>query len=175
MAKYRKILSDRDAPHMQALIKKIETQSKATLVNWAVAYSERVLLPLWLRDYPDDQRPKKALQAARDWLTGTIRLPQAKALILACHAAARESGNNPVAQAAARAIGQSASTIHSARHCLGLPLYGALAVAYAALGINSSWRNIEEYAAEECGRMLAALEEIAVDNEPNPAKINRKC
>lgn len=175
MAKYRKMLSDWNASYLQNLVKKIETQSKTTLVKWVLDYSERVLLPLWVKEYPDDFRSHRAIQAAKDWLSGTIKLPEAKAQILECHNAAREVENNPIAQATARAIGQSASTIHSARHCIGLPLYGALAVAYAALSIDSSWKDLEQYAAEECGRMLAALNEIAVDNEPHPAKIDWNC
>lgn len=82
---------------------------------------------------------------------------------------------NPVAQAAARAVGQSASTIHSARHCIGLAFYGALAVAYDCLGTDAPWGQIEQCAAEECGRMETALRASAVENEANPAKIDWKC
>lgn len=68
MAKARKMLSDWDAPYIQALVKLIETQSKSTLANWALDYAEQVLLPLWSKDYPEDQRPQDALNAAREWL-----------------------------------------------------------------------------------------------------------
>lgn len=161
MPKARKMLSDWEAPYIQSLVKLIETQNKTTLVIWAVDYSERVLLPLWNKNDPDDLRPLHALNAARAWLAGAIKLPQAKAAILECHAAAREAAGNPVGQAAARAIGQSASTIHSARHCLGLPLYGALAVAYDTLGTQAAWEKVQQCAAEECGRMLDALRAVA--------------
>lgn len=175
MSRARKMLSDWNAPYIQSLMKLIETQSKATLAYWAVGYSERVILPLWGKYYPDDLRPQNALNAAREWLSGTIKLPEAKAAILECHAAAREADGNPVAQAAARTIGQCASTIHSARHCIGLAFYGAIAVAYDRLGTDASWGQIEQCAAEECGRMEAALRSVAVENEPNPAKIDWKC
>lgn len=175
MPKARKMLSNWEAPYIQSLMKLIETQSKATLGTWAVDYSEKVMLPLWSKYYPDDLRPKYALNAAREWLSGSIKLPQAKSAILECHAAARGAHGNPVAQAAARTIGQCASTIHSARHCIGLAFYGALAVAYDQLGIDASWGQIEQCAAEECGRMEAALHAIAVENEPNRAKIDWKC
>lgn len=161
MPKARKMLSNLEAPCIQSLVQIIETQSKTTLVLWAVDYSARVLLPLWNKNAPDDLRPLHALNAARAWLAGAIKLPQAKAAILECHAAAREAEGNPVGQAAARAIGQSASTIHSARHCLGLPLYGALAVAYDTLGTQAAWEKVQQCAAEECGRMLDALRAIA--------------
>lgn len=175
MAKARKMLSDWQAPYIQALMRQIETQSKSTLANWAVDYSERFMLPLWAKHYPDDLRPHEALNAAREWLSGRIKLPQAKVAILQCHAAAREADDNPTAQAAARAMGQAASTIHSARHCIGLPLYGAVAIAYDTLGTSAPWAEVEECAGEECGRMLEALRAVSVDDEPNPAKINWKC
>ena len=175
MPKARKMLSDWNAPYIQSLMKLIETQSKATLANWAVDYSERVMLPLWSKYYPDDLRPQNALHAAREWLSGTIKLPQAKSAILECHAAAREADENPAAQSAARTIGQCASTIHSARHCIGLAFYGAIAVAYDRLGTDAPWRQIEQRAAEECGYMEAALRAAAVENEPNPTKIDWKC
>lgn len=175
MPKVRKMLSDWEAPYIRSLMKLIETQSKATLAIWAVDYAEQIILPLWSKYYPDDQHPQNALNAAREWLSGTIKLPQAKKTILECHAAAREADGNPVAQAAARAIGQCASTIHSARHCIGLAFYGAIAVAYDRLGTDAPSGQIEQCAAEECGRMEAALHAIAVENEPKPAKIDWKC
>lgn len=175
MSRTRKMLSDWEAPYIQSLMKLIKTQSKETLATWAVDYSEHVILPLWSKYYPDDLRPQNALNAAREWLSGSIKLPQAKKMILECHAAARETDGNPVAQAAARTVGQCASTIHSAQHCIGLAFYGAIAVAYDRLGTDVPWGQIEQCAAEECGRMEAALRAVAVENELNPAKIDWKC
>jgi hypothetical protein len=175
MPNFRKMLSDWDAPYMQALVKAIETQSKSTLAHWAVDYAHWVLLPIWKKYDPEDIRPEAALDSARKWLSGQIKLPEAKAKIILCHEAAREAQKSPAAQAAARAIGQSASTIHSARHCIGLALYGALAVAYDALGTKASWAELEACAAEECARMLDALRAVSVENETNPARIDWKC
>ena len=175
MPKARKMLSDWNAPYIQSLVKLIETQSKSTLANWSVDYAEKVMLPLWSKNYPDDRRPQNALNAAREWLSGAIKLPQAKAKILECHAAARESEGNPVAQAAARAIGQCSSTIHSATHCIGIALYGALTVAYDTLGTDAPWEQLVQCAAEECGRMESYLRSVAIENEPNPAKIKWNC
>lgn len=174
MSKARRMLTDWDAPYIRSLVKLIETQSKSTLANWAVDYSERVLLPLWGKHYPDDPRPQNALKAAREWLSGKIKLQEARKAILQCHAAAREAENNHVARSAARAIGQSASTVHSARHCIGLALYGALAVACNALGVDAPRERLERRAAEECERMLDALREVSIENETNPAKIDWK-
>lgn len=175
MPKTRKMLSDWDAPYIQPLVKLIETQSKATLALWATGYAGRVILPVWSRHYPDDPRPQNALNAAGEWLSGAIKLPHAKKIILECHEAARQAEAIPAAQAAARAVGQAASTIHSARHCIGLVLYGALALVYNDMGANAPWEQVEQNAAIECGRMLQALRDIAVEDEPNPANIVWHC
>ena len=176
MPKYRKMLSDIDAPYLQSLMRLIETQSKTTLANWSIDYSYATMLPIYEKEYPNDARCKHALDAAKEWLAGNVKLPYVKNIILnECHAAAREADETPAAQAAARTCGQAAATIHAPTHALGLALYGALAVAYDTLGINTPWDKLVEAAAMECGKMEAALREISVENEPNPAKINWKC
>jgi len=172
--KYRKMLTDWQATYIQSLFRLIESQSKATIVNWCVDYAEVRLLPIYEAACPGDERPKDAIHAARAWMAGEIKLPAAKAVILDCHAAAREA-KNPVAEATARAIGQCASTIHAPTHSAGLMFYGALAVAYDTLGIDAPWEALLDAAEAECGRMEAALRSVAVENEPNPAKINWKC
>ena len=173
--KYRKMLTDWQAPYIQSIMRLIEAQSKATIANWCVGYAEIRLLPIYETAYPNDERPKLAIIAARDWLDAKIKLPQAKADILVCHAAAREAEGSPAARAAARAIGQCAATIHAPTHSAGLMFYGALAVAYDKLGIDAEWERLSEAAAEECGHMEKALRDISVDNEQNPANINWKC
>lgn len=172
MPRLRKMLNDFNAPYIKSLMRQIETQSKTTLANWAIDYSERIILPLWLKYCPDDLRPKFALDSARQWLNGKIQFQQAKKKILRCHEAAREAESNHVAHIAARAIAQSVSTVHAARHCIGLALYGALAIAYDELGTEAPWERLELRASEECERMLAALWEISIVDEPNPAKID---
>ena len=82
MPKTRKMLSDWDAPYIQSLVKLIETQSKQTLANWAVDYAENMILPLWIKYFPGDMRPQNSIDAARHWLSGSIKLPQAKKMIL---------------------------------------------------------------------------------------------
>ena len=173
--KYRKMLTDWQAPYIAPTLGLIETQSKATLAAWCIDYAQARLLAIYRAAYPDDPRPGAAIEAARAWLRGEIKLPAAKSVILECHAAAREAEGNPAAQAACRAVGQCAATIHAPTHCVGLIFYGALAVAYDALGPDAEWEALEEVAKEECARMEAALRAVAVENEPNPAKINWKC
>lgn len=78
MPRLRKMLNDLNASYIKLLMRQIETQSKTTLANWAIDYSERIILPLWLKYCPDDLRPKFALDSARLWLNGKIQFQQAK-------------------------------------------------------------------------------------------------
>ena len=176
MPKYRKMLSDINAPYLQSLMNLIETQNKITLANWCLDYTEAHILPIYEKYISGDNRPRHAIAAAREWLEGKVKLPYVKNIILnECHAAARELEANPTAQAAARTCGQAAACIHTPTHSLGLALYGALAVAYDKLGVDADWDALVAAAAEECAKMEAALRAVAVENEPNPAKIKWSC
>ena len=171
MAKPRKTLGDWQTPYIQSLIKLVSTQSKNTIANWCISYAEEHILGIFEETFPDDDRPGKALAAAREWLDGKIKLPAVKKLILEAHASAREAEAHPAAQAAARACGQAASVVHAPAHSLGLVFYGTAAVAYYRIGVGQKPKLYEEIAAGECAKMEAALRAIAVDDEPNPAKI----
>lgn len=157
MAKLRKMLGKADSPYILSLMSLIETQSKDTLANWCMDYAEEFILPIYEKAYPNDRRPMKALNSARQWLLGEVKLPEVKKLILDTHEAAREAEDNPAAQAAARTIGQAAATIHVATHSLGLAFYGAAAIAYDRLGINENPETYDKIAAEECAKMEEAL------------------
>jgi hypothetical protein len=175
MPKYRKMLTDWNAPYIQRLVRVMETQSKQTVANWVCDYAEEIMVPIWVKSYPKDNRPQLALDYAKKWLNKEVKLPEVKKIILECHQAAKENDANPAAQAAARAIGQSASTIHAVTHAVGLALYGALAVAYDELGFSASWEDLEKQAAIACDKMTVSLKKVAVNNEPNPAKYNWSC
>jgi len=145
-------------------MKLIETQNKTTLANWCIEYSYTNILPIYEKSFPNDKRCRNALDAAKEWLAGKVKLPYVKNIILnECHAAARESADNPAAQAAARTCGQCASTIHAPKHSLGLALYGALAVAYDKLGANAAWDELVKAAGTECEKMEAALRVTVTD------------
>jgi len=175
MPKYRKMLTDYQAPYIMSILRLIETQSKTTIANWCIDYAEANILPIYKKHCPVDQRPSLSIIAAREWLDDQIKLPQAKAAILECHASAREAEGNPTAQAAARTIGQCAATIHVPTHSAGLMFYGALAVAYDTLGVDAEWNELFAVAEVECGKMEAALRAVAVEDEPNRAKVNWHC
>jgi len=165
-----------DATYIRSLMALIETQSKQTLAYWCLDYTTDHILPIYETAYPGDHRCRHALEGARQWLAGQVTLPYAKDIILnECHAAARECDGEPAVQAAARTCGQAASTIHAPTHALGLALYGTLAVAYDECGADAPWEILVDRAGIECAKMEEALRCVAIDDEPNPAKINWKC
>ena len=174
--KTRKMLGAAEDPHILALMRQIETQSKETLAKWCLDYAQAVLLPLYEERCPGDLRPRHAVEAARDWLAGKVKLPHVKQVILKeAHAAAREREDDPAAQAAARAVAQAASSIHSATHALGIAFYGAAAIAYHRLGTGASPEAYAAIAKEQGEELLASLVAVSVENEPHPVKVNWYC
>ncbi len=175
MPKLRKMLGSADSPYIVSLMRLIETQSKTTIANWCVNYAEEHILPIYENVYSNDNRLRKALNASHDWLEGKIKLPIAKKIIQDAKVAAKEAEEDPAAQAAARAVGQAAASINTPTNSLALAFYGAAAIAYSRVGIDEKMEVYEQIAAEECAKMEAALRDVAVENEANPAKINWNC
>jgi len=89
-------------------------QDHKSQVLWAAECAERVL-HYFEKEYPRDDRPRKAIEAARAWVRGEIKVGEARAAAIAAHAAARDA-ENPAARAAARAAGHAAATVHVAGH-----------------------------------------------------------
>jgi len=115
---------------MQSFEEIMSTTDQKTLALWAADCAEHVL-PYFEEHYPDDHRPRSAIEAGRAWARGEIKVGQARAAALAAHAAARESIDG-AARAAARAAGHAAATAHVGRHALGPVIYGARAAFTAA-------------------------------------------
>ena len=174
--KLRKMLGDVAAPSCVSLRELIDTQSKDTIRKWCLGYATDKILPIFEKHCPDDSRPRSAIDAAYAYLDGKVKFPVVKNVILnECHAAARELDNNPVAQAAARAVGQGSAVVHTLTHSLGLFFYAAAAVAYDRVGLDASEEMYAEIAEEVCLDYTAALRSVAVENEPNPAKLKWNC
>lgn len=174
--KLRKMLGDVNAPSTIALRDLIDTQSKDTIRKWCLGYAEDEILPIFAKHCPGDERPRNAVNAARDYLGGKVKFPVVKNIILnECHAAARELDANPIAQAAARAVGQGAAVVHTLTHSLGLYFYAAAAVTYDRVGLDASEDVYATIAEEVCLEYTEALRAIAVEDEPNPAKLKWNC
>jgi hypothetical protein len=176
MAKKRKTLGDVNSASAVELRNLIDTQSKETIRKWCLDYEEKKILPIFEKHCPCDERPRNAIKAAHDYLDSKVKFPVVKNIILnECHAAARELENNPVAQAAARAVGQGSAVVHTLTHSLGLFFYAAAAVAYDRVGLEETDSIYAEIAEEVCLDYTDALRAIAVENEPNPAKLKWNC
>lgn len=126
----RKILFSRNSECIQPIRELVMKQKHRTLVLWALDCAPR-FLKIYERKYPQETRLQEAIDSARAWACGDIKMPVAKKAILAAHKAAREAECNPAAQAAARAIGHAAATVHVETHALGIVFYGLSACVYA--------------------------------------------
>ena len=176
MPKKRKMLGDVNAASTVVLRELIDTQSKDTIRKWCLGYAEKKILPIFEKHCPGDDRPRKAVNAAHDYLDGKVKFPAVKNIILnECHAAARELDSNPAAQAAARAVGQGSAVVHTLTHSLGLFFYAAAAVAYDRVGLEATDDVYDKIAEEVCLSYTDALCSVAVENEPNPAKLKWNC
>jgi hypothetical protein len=99
------------------------------LALWAATCAEHVL-GLFQSVRPDDPRPRTAIEQARAWASGTIRMTEARAAGGHAMAAARDLRGS--ARHAAFAAGQAAVVAHVAAHELGAAAYAIKAARAAA-------------------------------------------
>lgn len=95
------------------------------LATWASDCVEHVLSN-FEEKYPNDDRPRKAVEAARAWVNDTISVSAARSAALAAHAAAREAEED-IARVVARAAGHAAATAHVVDHAVHAANYAAKA------------------------------------------------
>ena len=112
--------------------KSIEELARRTdhrkLAFWAADCAERAL-PYFEKISPEDDRPRKAIEATRAWAkTGVFKMADVRKTALAAHAAAREVEEDDAARSAARAAGQAMATAHVPRHAIAAAIYAATAV-----------------------------------------------
>ena len=123
--KRRKLIARNLYEQIEELVKK--TNHK-TLAIWAADCAERVL-PYFEEKYPEDTRPRNAIEACREWArTGVFRMADVRKTALAAHAAAREVEEDHAARSAARAAGHAMATAHVSTHALAAAMYAATAV-----------------------------------------------
>jgi hypothetical protein len=112
-------------------MKKYSKQDQRLMATWAADCAERVL-PFFEEAYPVDDRPRKAVEACRTWVsTGVFKMADIRGASLAAHAAAREAKENNAACFAAHAAGQAVATAHVPQHAYGAAYYALKAVAAA--------------------------------------------
>ena len=99
------------------------------LALWAATCAEHVLY-LFESVKPSDPRPRQAIEAARAWTRGEIKMMQARAVGGHAMGAARDLSG--AARYAAYAAGQAAVVAHVAAHELGAAAYAIKAARAAA-------------------------------------------
>jgi len=108
----------------------LELATHRLLASWAADCAEHVL-PLFAARYPEDDRPRRAIETARAWSRGEATVGAARQAAVAAHAAAR-SATDAAAREVARAAGHAVATAHMADHELGGAAYAIRAVRLAS-------------------------------------------
>jgi hypothetical protein len=109
------------------------------LALWAATCAEHVL-ECFETARPEDPRPREAIEHARAWVRGEVKMMQARAAGGRAMAAARDLRGAP--RHAAYAAGQAAVVAHVAAHELGAAAY-AIKAARAAEGEAAGRRECE--------------------------------
>jgi hypothetical protein len=107
----------------EKILELVSKTDKKILAIWAIDCVERVL-HYFEEKYPDDVRPRKALEVCRKWVnTGFFKMAEIRKAALDAHAAARDTGEDNSACSAARAAGQAVATSHVPTHSIGAANY----------------------------------------------------
>ena len=140
LKKKNQVLFTKDAEFLQDLSTLFQNQSHRTMVLWALDLNAESVAKLEEK-YPDETRPRQALEAAWAWAEGKIKMRLAQRKILDCHAFAKELGSKEDI-ALCHAIGQACAVVHTAGHAMGYPMYELSAIIYQ-LGIENCQEAIE--------------------------------
>ena len=125
-------------------MKKYSKEDQRALAIWAADCAKRVL-PLFEKAYPEDNRPRKAIEVCRTWVrTGVFAMSEIRGASLSAHAAARGAKENDAACFAARAAGQAVATAHVTQHTLGGAYYALKAVGAADVA-NAEMKVVKEF------------------------------
>lgn len=92
------------------------------------------VLPIFEKECPKDDRPRKAMEAIRSWAQGKRKLGMAEVrkLSLGAHTAARGTKTD-AAKFVAHAAGQAVGTWHVPTHALGAFVYAGRALSVKKL------------------------------------------
>jgi hypothetical protein len=131
------------------------------LALWAASCAEHVL-DLFESVQPEDPRPRQAIEHARAWVRGEVRMMQARAA--GGHAMAAARGLRGAPRHAAFAAGQAAVVAHVAAHELGAAAYAIKAARAAAPDGDS-----ETAGRRECqwqrAQLPQAIRELVLDDQ----------
>jgi len=145
------VLFAKDSEYLQDLISLIRNRNHRVMALWAFDLAEGSVQGL-KEKYPDELRPREALEAAQDWAAGKIKMRLAQRKILDCHAFAKEISNKEDI-AACHAVGQACAVVHTAEHAIGYPIYDLTSIIYK-LGINNCVDAVESRKQEYIEKLI---------------------
>jgi hypothetical protein len=128
------VILPKDRDHRFITIRRGGTLTDADhrlLASWAADCAGHVL-QLFEAEQPADPRPRQAIELARAWARGEIKMSQSRDA--AGHAQAAARTLDGAARYAAYAAGQAAAVAHVAAHELGAAAYAIKAARAAAPG-----------------------------------------
>lgn len=147
----RQLLFSKDTAYLQDLRELLESQDHIVVTLWALDLAGESVAHLE-ETYPAERRPRAALEAARAWAAGNVKMRWAQRKILDCHVLAKEL-DRPEAIAACHGIGQACSVVHTAGHAIGYPMYDLTALIHR-LGIDSCAEAVEDRKQDYIARLF---------------------
>lgn len=174
MAKLRKMLGDVNSPVCMEIMALIATQSQRTIEKWAVDYAAENALPLYNAQCPGETLLDDTVAKCRSYMAGEMKLSQLKPSLSEARKLASATKGD-IAQAAARAVSAACASTQTSTNAFGFLMYAAAAAAYATLGIDCPQPEYDAYAQTQMEKALDSLRSVAVENEPNPVKVDWHC
>jgi hypothetical protein len=137
------------------------------LALWAAICAEHVL-PLIERERPGDDRPRRAIEAARAWARGELSVNESKKSAWEANNAAREAEG--AAKLAALSAGQTAAVPHVAAHDLGAAAY-AIRAAMAAADVTEKERDGRREWEWQIAQLPTDLRDLVLEDQRNRNEI----
>jgi len=131
------------------------------LAEWAALCAEHVL-PLFEHERPNDPRPREAIDVARGWIRGEVRMRDAHRTAFTSNAAAR--GLPDAAKFAALAAGQAVAVAHVAAHALGAAAYAIRAACAPARAGATEAARVHERSWQR-DRIPADVRDLVLDDQ----------
>ena len=135
----------------------LREQSHRIVVLWALDFAAESVAKLEEK-YSDEPRPRAALEAARAWAEGKIKMRLAQRKILDCHAFAKEIDSKEDI-ALCHAIGQACAVVHTVGHAMGYPMYELSAIIYR-LGVENCSEAVERRKQEYIQKLFYWTEHV---------------
>lgn len=164
------VLFAKDSEYLRDLTLLFEEQTHRVMVLWAFDFAAESIAQLE-KKYPNEQRPREALTAAREWAAGRVKMRLAQRKILDCHAFAKEIEQKEDI-AVCHAIGQACAVVHTVGHAIGYPMYDLTSV-ICRLGIENCAEAVEKRKRDYIDRLFYWREHCG-DNEGEWADFMKK-